>query len=244
MKITIPLFLLIISLKVRSQEKESFFFFDADWKPAKIQSGYYMVHAHVVNDSCWQWDFYNSMGPLIKTEQYSGKDAKVLNGFCYYYDHNGFVDSMTTYRRGKKNGDSWHIRRDSTKIRMKYKFLEDSLVEVIDITMKKKDTSAAYPDEKQSEYPGGQKGWARYLKEKFKYPERAMNNIIQGQVDVRFEVDKDGYVTNAYISRSVEYSIDEEALNIIENSGKWEPAFQNGRHVKSYKNQPIVFRLK
>jgi len=31
-----------------------------------------------------------------------------------------------------------------------------------------------------------------------------------------------------------------EAVRVIKKSGKWTPAVQNGRQVKSYKKQPIV----
>ena len=35
----------------------------------------------------------------------------------------------------------------------------------------------------------------------------------------------------------------EEAIRVIKKSGKWIPAIQNVKQVKSYKKQPIVFRL-
>ena len=35
----------------------------------------------------------------------------------------------------------------------------------------------------------------------------------------------------------------EEAIRVIKNSGKWTPAVQNGRTVKSYKQQPVTFKL-
>jgi len=34
-----------------------------------------------------------------------------------------------------------------------------------------------------------------------------------------------------------------EAVRVIKKSGKWTAAVQNGRQVKSYKKQPITFRL-
>jgi protein TonB len=107
MKITPLLFLLILSLVGRSQEKDSYYVFDANWKPTKIESAYFFLHTHAVNDSCWQWDFYNFMGPLVKTEQYRDKKGEVPDGVSYYYDHRGYLDSMTTFQKGKKNGDSW-----------------------------------------------------------------------------------------------------------------------------------------
>ncbi len=242
MKITPLLFLLIGSLAGRSQEKESFYVFDASWKPTKIDSAHYFLHTHVVNDSCWQWDFYNFMGPLVKTEQYRDKEGNELNGACYYYNQEGAIDSMTTYLRGKKNGDSWKWS-EKQKARISYKFLSDSLVEVIDESRKKKDSAISYNDEKESAFPGGQAAWARYLNKNLVYPDRAMNASVQGQVDVLFVVDKNGFVISSLISKSVEYSLDEEALKIIKDSGKWEPAFQNGHNVKSYKRQPVIFKF-
>jgi protein TonB len=242
MKKTPLLFLLIISLYGRSQDNEVFYVFDANWKPTKIQLARFFLHTYAVNDSCWQWDYYNFMGPLLKTEQYRNKDGGEMNGVCYYYNNNGIIDSSTNYYHGKKNGDSWRMA-DSSKNRISYKYLDDSLIEVVDGSKKKKDSAITYGDEKESEFPGGHGAWARYLNRNLVYPERAMNNNMQGQVDVIFIVDQNGNVIDSRISKSVEYSLDDEALKIIKNSGKWRPAFQNGRYVKSYKKQPIVFKF-
>ena len=101
----------------------------------------------------------------------------------------------------------------------------------------------SYKDEKESEFPGGLKGWSRYLMKKLVYPERAQKSVIQGQVVVQFIIDKNGSVISPIIAHSVEYSLDDVSLKIINESGKWEPAFQNGHIVKSYKRQPINFKL-
>ncbi len=242
MKITPLLFLLIGSMVGRSQEKESFYVFDANWKPTKMETAEYFLHQHQVNDSCWQWDFYNFMGPLVRTEQSGDKDGQVKNGVCYYFDKKGNNDSMTTYLRGRKNGESWKWNNDF-KNRITYKYLDDSLVEVIDDALKKKDSVISYKDEKESEYPGGSSAWIRYMKKNLEYPERALNASVKGQVYVVFILDKEGNVIDSRISKSVEYSLDEEALKIINNSGKWKPAFQNGHYVKSYKMQPVNFEF-
>jgi len=237
-------FLLLLSLKGRSQEKESFYVFDTNWKPAKIKTAHFFLRTHQVNDSCWKWDYYNYMGPLVKTEQYRDKEGNELNGPSYYYDQKGSIDSITNFWKGRKNGDSWKIDGDSLKALMKYVYLNDSLIETIDLIKSKKDSAVSYKDEKESEYPGGAKGWARYLNQNLEYPERAQQSVIQGDVVIQFVVDKNGNVIDPVIARSVEYSLDEESLKIINSSGKWEPAFQNGHNVKSYKRQPVYFRLK
>jgi periplasmic protein TonB len=96
----------------------------------------------------------------------------------------------------------------------------------------------------ESDYPGGQAQWMRYLQKTLHYPEEATNNEIQGKVIVKFIVDKEGNVSDVEaISGPTEGGLRDEAVRVIKKSGKWVPAVQNGRKVRSYKNQPIVFAI-
>jgi periplasmic protein TonB len=244
MKILILLLLSTLTIPAIAQQKEFFYVFDANWKPTKLDSAHFFVHVHQVNDSCWQSDYYHFSGSLIKAEQYRNRERNELDGLSYHYNERGWLDSTSTYKRGKKDGDFVKMNGDSLKWQTKYVYQNDSLLEVIDLSKKSIDSSVKYADEKESEYPGGLKQWGRYLNKNLKYPERALNGNIEGEVRVFFIVDKVGLVGIPYIARSVEYSLDEESLRIVRLSGKWVPAFQNGRFVKSYKIQPIIFRLK
>jgi protein TonB len=234
---------LTLTITARSQEKESFYIFDADWKPVKIELAHFALHIHNMNDTLWQWDYYNFMGPLIKTEQYRNSEGKIANGSLKSYNKVGFNDSVTTFQNGKRNGESWKLSGNSLKHKIRYIYQDDELVRVIDMDTVKKDSAISYKDEKESEYLGGIRAWFRYLSKNLKYPDRAVNGNIQGQVGIVFVVDKAGNVISPYIDKSVEYSLDEEALRIINNSGTWTPAFQNEHNVKSYKRQPINFKL-
>ncbi len=93
-------------------------------------------------------------------------------------------------------------------------------------------------------YPGGASPWMRYLNKAFRYPQEAQEKEIQGTVVVQFIVDKDGNVSNVEaIKGPIEGGLREEAVRVITNSGKWEPAYQNGHKVTCYKKQPITFKL-
>jgi TonB family protein len=94
----------------------------------------------------------------------------------------------------------------------------------------------------ESEYPGSQAAWATYLNKHLHYPDEAVNNEIQGDVIVRFIVDKEGSVSEVE-ALSGPSELKGEAIRTIQNSGKWKPAVQNGHLVRSYKIQPIKFRL-
>jgi protein TonB len=62
-----------------------------------------------------------------------------------------------------------------------------------------------------------------------------------GQVLIYFIVDSNGDIADVKLHKSVEYSLDQEALRLIRQSPKWEPAFQNGKNVKAYRRQPVTF---
>ena len=94
----------------------------------------------------------------------------------------------------------------------------------------------------ESEYPGGASAWQRYLNKNLRYPQDAIDNDIQGTVVVQFIVDKAGAVSDVE-AISGPQELRDEAVRVIKKSGQWTPAVQNGRQVKSYKKQPIVFRL-
>lgn len=94
----------------------------------------------------------------------------------------------------------------------------------------------------ESSYPGGAAAWQRYLNRNLRYPQDAIDNEIQGTIVVQFIVDKEGNVSNVE-AVSGPKELRDEAVRVIQKSGKWTPAIQNGRQVKSYKKQPIVFRL-
>jgi protein TonB len=243
MKRILALFLLTLSLSAKSQDDDPVYVFDANWKPSKIKNAHYLLHRYRINDTCWQWDFYNFMGPLIKSEQYRDENGKELNGVSRYFNMKGVNDSVTTFRGGKRNGDSWTFSEDSMKPENKYVYRDDSLIEVVDLSEQQKNFTGLGKDEIESEYPGGKAAWYRYLSHNLQYPDRAVSAEKQGQVTIGFVIDIYGNVMDPYIAQSVEYSLDKEALRIIKGSGGWLAASQNGRNVKSYKRQPINFRL-
>jgi periplasmic protein TonB len=84
--------------------------------------------------------------------------------------------------------------------------------------------------------------WLDFLQNHMTYPKEAMKNEIQGVVVVQFVIETDGSVSNiAAIEGPVE--LRDDAVHLIMKSPKWIPAIQDGQKVRSYKKQPIVYRL-
>lgn len=94
----------------------------------------------------------------------------------------------------------------------------------------------------ESQYPGGMPAWSAFLYRNLVYPQQAIDNGQQGTVYVQFIVDTNGQVSNVTAISGPE-ELRAAAVNVIKKSGRWTPAIQNGRNVKSYKKQPVTFRL-
>lgn len=239
-----PFILVVLAVTASAQEKDSFYLLDAGWHPTPNRdSAKYFIRIKELADTSWQWDYYNMTGPLMRSEQFRDKGGQLQEGTSYYYDHTGRLDSTMQFRGGRKNGDARkYAIGDSLITKYKYVYKDDSLIEFVDVAKQNPEEGYTVVDE-ESEYPGGAQQWLRYLNKHLKYPDRAVNANIQGDVSVLFVVDLEGNVIKPVIARSVEYSLDDESLQIVQQSGKWSPAVMQGKNVRSYKLQPIVFRL-
>lgn len=94
------------------------------------------------------------------------------------------------------------------------------------------------------QYPGGQIAMLKYLMENIKYPKQIMEEGIQGRVTVSFIVEKDGRVSNVRLLRSVQSSLDKEAIRVVKSMPKWTPGKHNGKPVRVRFNLPVMFKLK
>lgn len=97
--------------------------------------------------------------------------------------------------------------------------------------------------EQMPSFPGGYSALASYIASSLKYPPVAYENGVQGRVVVTFVVEKDGSVSNAQIARSIDPSLDKEALRVVRSMPKWNPGKQSGIVVRVKYNVPVVFRL-
>lgn len=97
-------------------------------------------------------------------------------------------------------------------------------------------------DEKPS-FPGGESAMKSYLNSNVKYPDVAQENGVQGRVIVESIIEKDGSMSDVKVIRSVDPSLDREALRVVKVMPKWTPAKLKGIPVRTKCTTPVVFRL-
>lgn len=92
-------------------------------------------------------------------------------------------------------------------------------------------------------FPGGVSGLVDYLSQNVHYPDLARVNNIQGRVMVKFVVEKDGSINECKIVKSVDPSLDKEALRVVKSMPKWQPGMKDGKPVRVSYTVPISFKL-
>ncbi|MBR5159294.1 MAG: energy transducer TonB [Bacteroidaceae bacterium] len=97
--------------------------------------------------------------------------------------------------------------------------------------------------EDQPEFPGGTAALLEYLRKNIKYPAICRENNIQGKVIVTFVVNKDGSIVDIEVIKSVNPSLDKEAIRVISQMPKWKPGSQRGKPVRVKYSVPVNFRL-
>ena len=94
------------------------------------------------------------------------------------------------------------------------------------------------------EFPGGMDKLLQFINDNMQYPTKAQTEGIQGRVIVQFIIDEDGYIIEPNIVRSVESSLDNEALRLIKMLPQWKPGTLKGKAVKVKYTVPVAFKLK
>ena len=97
--------------------------------------------------------------------------------------------------------------------------------------------------EQMPSFPGGNAALMNYLGQNIKYPVIAEENGIQGRVIVQFVVGKDGHISDVRVAKSVDPSLDKEAVRVVKGMPRWIPGKQNGQAVTVRYTLHVTFRL-
>ena len=84
-----------------------------------------------------------------------------------------------------------------------------------------------------------------YIGKHMVYPNEARKAKIEGDVVVKFVVNKDGSISDVAIAegQKLGYGLPEEALRLVTSFPDWKPGMQNGMTVLCYVTLPITFKL-
>jgi TonB family protein len=91
-------------------------------------------------------------------------------------------------------------------------------------------------------YTGGKKAFSAFLQQNIKYPQKALDEGVEGNVIVEFEIDDNGFVHNPRVMKGIGSGCDEEAIRVV-SLLRYEKVKNQGLRVKSTTKTNIHFKL-
>ena len=82
-----------------------------------------------------------------------------------------------------------------------------------------------------------------WVQSNVKYPQIALENCIQGNVVVKFVVEKDGTLSNIQVLQSPDTTLTDAAIEVLKKSPKWKPGKQRGKPVCVTYTLPVSFKF-
>ena len=98
--------------------------------------------------------------------------------------------------------------------------------------------------EQMPSFPGGYKKMLAYIEQNLRYPIFAEEMGLQGRVIIGIVVEKDGSLTDIKVVKSVDPSLDKEAIRVVKTMPNWISGMQDGEPVRVKYTVPVTFRLK
>jgi hypothetical protein len=92
-------------------------------------------------------------------------------------------------------------------------------------------------------FPGGDDAWRKYLERNLNSGVPSANGAPVGSyaVQVQFIVDEQGVISSLKALTNKGYGMEDEVIRTIKSGPNWKPGVQNGKVVKAYKTQPVIF---
>jgi antitoxin component YwqK of YwqJK toxin-antitoxin module len=178
---------------------------------------------------------YYFIKPELKQLLLNPNLTSSLNWYSYT-----FTDSLKNTFTQKEVG----IKNGKEKIMFQADFLGNrGLLKEYDSTGAFTTDSVFSKKFQEAKFTGGEDGWRDFLKRNLKPNTPVDNNAGGGKytVIVKFIVNKDGTLDDIEAENDPGYGMAEEAIRVIKQSGKWQPAIIYGKYRKAYRRQPITF---
>lgn len=132
------------------------------------------------------------------------------------------VKAMPKWVPGKNKGENVNVE-------MGLPILFDYLAEAVF----KHDSLVFIGVDQAAQFPGGQQAMMKFIATKMNYPLAARRQKIQGDVIVKFMIDRTGQVRMPSIVSGLGYGIDEEVIKTLQSMPAWKPAQLNGLPIST-----------
>ncbi len=155
-----------------------------------------------------------------------------------------FNEGLLSEMNQTNNGNKTQIKREHFTFDQKIRNIERWLP-IPDYSKYFKNNDAygqTFKFETGPNFPGGIEALKDYIQVNLKYPKKAKKAGKEGLVIIGFVIDPGGNPGNIRIHKSVDYELDDAAIELVKKMPKWKPALnEKGKETMSSFKLPINF---
>lgn len=181
-------------------------------------------------------------GILLKRVDYFYEQNDYRREKITYYYNNGNIESITNCLGLDFDGEQFAYFPNG-QLKRKANYKNNKRLYGNSYTSEGKDTIYYETADRMPTFPGGKKAMEQFFNDNLKYPQDAKDKRISGTVDVEVIIGKLGVLEKIGIAKSVDPSIDNEAIRLVKSLPKWSPGFYKDDLLSKYEKISVVFAL-
>lgn len=255
----------ILTASSKSEARPDTTYYNGDMQKTELYKAEYYCITNLMENHLYKVaNYYIKNNKLQMAGFYSSLDSNIKEGLFVNYDENGNILKEGVYNSNKKNGEWKYYYPDSKNIWYMEHYDTGQIVgDLISYyksgKIKRRETHKLY-DTTVTGYCFEESGESRpftpfvnkpkpgcnineFLSNNLHYPEKALEDGIEGIVIISFLVLEDGSLTDAKIEKSIYDCLDTEALRVVKKMPNWIPGTMDDIIGKWYTSLPIVFKL-
>ena len=217
-------------------------YYDNHWREVPADKAVYYA-TFIKDGNLYQCTTYWKDNNAVRgTATYPDTTLSSPDGTLVTYDRKGRLEDSIFYAEGAVDFSYHYYPNGQVAVHYHLPYgKKEGVTEAFDESGKKiKDITIS----KEAEFKGGEDAWQAYLKkstDKDLAGKRDKNGVVPG-VEVEFTIDEEGQVTDPKITRSSGFkNVDKDALRVISDSPKWNPAISYNKAIKAHKVQTVAY---
>ncbi|MEO6329656.1 MAG: TonB family protein [Ginsengibacter sp.] len=219
-------------------------YYDDHWREVPADKAIY--YAKFVKDaSVYQCTAYWKDNNVLRgTGTYPDTTLTSPDGTLVRYDRKGNLEDSISYAEGQTDFSYHYYPNGQVAVHYHLPYgKKEGITETFDENGKK---IKNFIMSREVEFKGGEDAWQAYLKKNTEkdLTLKGSRGGVTVTAEVEFIIDEEGQVTNQKIIRSSGYkNVDKDALRVISESPKWNPAISYNKTVKANKVQSVVYDI-
>jgi protein TonB len=219
-------------------------YYDNNWREVPANKAVYYAKFFKDGNLYQCTTYWKDNNALRGTATYLDTTLSSPDGTLVRYDRKGRLEDSIVYAEGAVDFSYHYYPNGQVAVHYHLPYgKKEGVTEFFDENGKKIKNMII---SKEAEFKGGEDAWQAYLKksiDKDLAGRKDKSGVVPG-VEIEFTIDEEGQVANPKITRSSGFkNVDKDALRVISDSPKWNPAISYNQPVKALKVQTVSYDI-